>query len=557
MSIESEESPQTSSQLAARCDRGIMSGHWKWFAAVAGLTVGIRCVGLLARCVWFDESMSWRTATLSWPEMIESVRLNTHAPLFFVVFKGWVDVWGESLVSLRSLNILLAVATLPVIVWFFYWASDPFPNDSPSRSAGESGANELALSKWSSLDAVVAALLLFAVSPFQIRVASEMRMYPMMTIFSLLSSLLLFRAVACPARMRRWVSFSAVALLMMYTHYFGLFFVTAQFIFLAGWACATGLGRERHVDVQAIKGVLIAAGIVALGWLVWLPTFLDQRQWVQDGWWTGPLNSWDFINVAVDWIASTRAMGASQGVVAILFVVLTIAILFRLLSIGGVAAYYLAWMILIPTLMAIGYSALKTNIMVSRYFAPIQILWLMGMAISIASIPASLARYAARDLVIFFSLAAQAAHLYDEDVWQRGGIRDAVACVERDLSSNEIVIVDSSLIYFPASFYAHDRSRWRMMGDVEGLVFSTGMPVTKESDFAHRADLREPRCEGLWVVSSQGRVDFAPGDQWRIADRQYFYGWQSFQELVMVTHFHRMIDPPLLIPRRTIPESSR
>ncbi len=408
MSIESEESLQTSSELTERSDRGMIARNWKSLAAVAALTIAIRCVGLLARCMWFDESMSWRTVVLPWQEMIESVQLNTHAPLFFVVFKGWVGVWGESLVALRSLNVLLAVATLPVIAWFIRCAVEPLRSDSLVRTAHGNGASEIAVSKWSGRDAAVIAMLLFAVSPFQIRVASEMRMYPMMTIFSLLSSLLLFRAIARPARLRRWVSFAVVTLLMMYAHYFALFFVMAQFVFLAGWLCVPVLGRERHVDVKAIKGVLIAAGIVALGWLVWLPTFLDQRQRVQDSWWTGPLHDWHFINLADEWIASTRAVGASTVIVAILFATLTVIILIRLLSVGGVTGYYLAWMILFPTLMVIGYSLLKTNLMVSRYFAPIQILWLMGLAITIASIPGSFARYAVRDLVIFFSLAALA-----------------------------------------------------------------------------------------------------------------------------------------------------
>ncbi len=120
-----------------------------------------------------------------------------------------------------------------------------------------------------------------------------------------------------------------------------------------------------------------------------------------------------------------------------------------------------------------------------------------------------------------------------------------MACVERELSPDEIVIVDSSLIYFPASFYAQDRSLWRMMRDVEGLVFSTGIPVAKESDFAVWRDIDNAERKSLWVVSSQGRMDFAPGNQWTIAERQYFYGTQPFQEIVMVTRFQRATANPV------------
>ncbi len=73
---------------------------WDWgLAAVAAVALawsGSRTSP--TRSLWYDESSSWQTAKFSFPEMIRSVRLNVHLPLYYTLLKGWMAVWGESVV---------------------------------------------------------------------------------------------------------------------------------------------------------------------------------------------------------------------------------------------------------------------------------------------------------------------------------------------------------------------------------------------------------------------------------------------------------------------------
>jgi uncharacterized membrane protein YjgN (DUF898 family) len=57
--------------------------RWDWgLTAVAAVALAFRLPYLTTRSLWYDESSSWQTAKFSFPEMLRSVRLNVHLPLY-------------------------------------------------------------------------------------------------------------------------------------------------------------------------------------------------------------------------------------------------------------------------------------------------------------------------------------------------------------------------------------------------------------------------------------------------------------------------------------------
>lgn len=432
--------------------------------------------------------------------MMDSIKINTHAPLYFVLLKCWTGCWGDSLIALRVLNVLLAVVTLPMI-----------------------------------------AMLLFAVSPFQVRVASEVRMYPLMALAVVFSSWMLLRVLLRPEQPWRWIVFSLAAMLTMYVHYFGLFLVAGQFLFLSFWAVRRFYRAKTATGVQtgsrSDAGLLVmAVAMVGSGWLAWLPVFLDQRRRVAGQWWTQPLATRDLIAGGVEWVASVRVFEASHGMIAMAVFVGSVAVAARLIWLRNVTAIYLGCGFLFPIMMAIVYSSVGSNLMVPRYFVGSHVL---GLAVAIASIAFCWLRYMVFSFMVLLSVAAQVTHLGEEDVWNRLGIRAAVASVEYGLRDTEMVVVDSSLIYFPASFYASERNRWRLWEGTNGITFSTGLPVLQASDRVRGYDFHDPSYDGLWVVSSGNQQIFMAGPEWDVIDREFFDGSAPFQETVIVTHFSR------------------
>ena len=63
--------------------------------------------------LWHDEVFSVRAARLSWSGLVgHLVNGDVHPPLFYLLLKGWILIGGESLLWLRLLPVLTAMASL-------------------------------------------------------------------------------------------------------------------------------------------------------------------------------------------------------------------------------------------------------------------------------------------------------------------------------------------------------------------------------------------------------------------------------------------------------------
>jgi uncharacterized membrane protein len=93
-----------------------------------------------------------------------------HPPLYYVLAKVWVDLWGDSVYALRMLSVLFSGLGLLAMYWF---------------------VRELAASR----RAALIAMLLIGVSPLFILYGQEAREYALWTLTLLLSSAALLRAL--------------------------------------------------------------------------------------------------------------------------------------------------------------------------------------------------------------------------------------------------------------------------------------------------------------------------------------------------------------------------
>src|SRR5947209_2358626 len=108
------------------------SARWRRVAgplALVALALAFRLPYLTARSLWYDEASSWQTAKFPWAEMMESVRLNVHMPLYYLLLKAWMAVFGESVAALRGFSVAFGVATV--------LAMDAFGREVYRASAGD------------------------------------------------------------------------------------------------------------------------------------------------------------------------------------------------------------------------------------------------------------------------------------------------------------------------------------------------------------------------------------------------------------------------------------
>ncbi len=179
-------------------------------AVIVALAALLRLYKITAVALWFDESISLALISRSWAHLWTRIADGIGPPLYFVVLKLWCGLFGQPLLSLRSLSVAFGVAS----VWFVYRFVQKAFGDSPL--------------------ALLAALLL-AVNPFQIQYARETRMYAMGVCLVLMSSVLLVRALRDTRRVN-WLAYGAAAAACVYTHYYLAFAIAAQALVVAATA---------------------------------------------------------------------------------------------------------------------------------------------------------------------------------------------------------------------------------------------------------------------------------------------------------------------------------
>ena len=144
-----------------------------------------------------------------------------HPPLYFLMDRAWMQIFGSSIITNRSLAVLFGLIALPAMYY-------------------------LAMELFSSPFAAWCATLLLAFSPFDILFAQVARQYSLLTLFTILSSWLLLRALRPISRPSlQWGLYVLACAGGLYTHpFFGLSLISQGVYVLARqW----GVAPERFV----------------------------------------------------------------------------------------------------------------------------------------------------------------------------------------------------------------------------------------------------------------------------------------------------------------------
>jgi 4-amino-4-deoxy-L-arabinose transferase-like glycosyltransferase len=207
----------------------------------------MRIAFLGERQLFRDEAASWLLATSPLADLVARVATEPYPPLYPLLLAGWVRLFGESEVALRSLSI---AAGLGAVAVGWRWAHE-------------------AVGRWAGL----AALAVLAFSPLLLANARDARMYALETLFTTLSWWLVWRLVSGRVDEGR-LRWHAVALALatagqLWTLSLGLPVAGLQgLVSLA--AVAVAWRRQRRWTIVgpawAVIG-LVAGGMLFLPWL--------------------------------------------------------------------------------------------------------------------------------------------------------------------------------------------------------------------------------------------------------------------------------------------------
>ena len=170
---------------------------------------------------WRDEAFSYLMARLPIHKLLWFTAQDANPPLYYLVLKVWMSVFGFSEVALRSLSFIFFWATIYVA---FLIMKEVF-KISTKKS--------------------LFYLLLFIINPFLHYYAFEARMYSMM---AFIATLLFYSLMK-----KKYRLYTYVALAALFTHYFLIFVIASQTLFFF----FTSHKTERIVFFQSLfKGIL-------------------------------------------------------------------------------------------------------------------------------------------------------------------------------------------------------------------------------------------------------------------------------------------------------------
>ena len=213
-------------------------------ALLAILVIGalLRLTGLGVHSLWYDEGCTVYLATAK--DTLEALRMDRHPPLAFLLFKGWIALFGEGDRTLRLLSALASTAALFLFV--------PLAR----AWAGERGS--------------LAAIALCAVSPFHVWHGQEVRMYGLLD----LAAVAALAATAAYVRKPRASSIVAVALSVAFA--FGLQYMGAL-VFASIAAVAVAARVAKRITARELASLVAAAAAGVAAWLPWIVARLPEQ----------------------------------------------------------------------------------------------------------------------------------------------------------------------------------------------------------------------------------------------------------------------------------------
>lgn len=456
--------------------------------AVLVIALVFRTQSIKEMSYWFDESFCLKMAEFPVLDLVVQAKEDPHPPFFYFVLKSWVLLFGSSTLVARQMSLIPGMFG---VVGIFLLVREAY-RDQKSGSCSNSV----------NMAAVMAASLV-ALSPLHILWSYQVRMYALGTCLAAFSSLFLLRALfRDQPRKRDWCFFTLTAITLAYTHNFGLFTVTAQYLFAVGYLL---VHRQTDTDSKwnrQFRPLVISAVCTGLAWLPWLPSFLHQRQLVIEGFWTEPF-SWGIVGITffeLFGLDQTLALNSTIGLIIGQISLISLLILALGRRPGDI---FLALAAGLPFAIGILVSALSRNILNDRYFMFGQIFLLATFAVLTSRIPIRFIRYC-----VFLLCVGGTGYLAFQQ-WEKRAddaslpsIKGAMESIDSRRKANELLIVCDPSIYVSVIAHTKNRNNIFTFHPGQDYPFTHGAAAMRDDEYLNANDIAKRSDPWIWAFDA-------------------------------------------------------
>lgn len=234
--------PSPAGEVAA--DIEVEPRRFEIVGAALAVVVGVVLRFWTTSHLWLDEALTVDIARLPLGDIPSALRHDGHPPLFYFLLHGWISLFGEGDVAVRSLSGVFGVVSIP-LAWY-----------AGRRAGGRYTA--------------LAMVALLSLSPFAIRYATETRMYSMVMCLVFAGYLLISNALERTTPLRL-VGIALVTGALLLSHYWAMWLIGSAVLVLA-WRAWRRSGEDRKATIR----VLIAVCVGGIFLVPWLGVMLDQ-----------------------------------------------------------------------------------------------------------------------------------------------------------------------------------------------------------------------------------------------------------------------------------------
>lgn len=423
---------------------------------------------------WFDESLGWRMAQFSPTEIIERSARNVHPPAHFLLLSFWRRVFGSDLTTLRYYALLWGVLTTIGGALLAMEATD-----AEKRKT------------WSGL----LACSLIAGSSLHIHWSHQVKMYTLGTCLAMWTSLLLaswFRE----ARAWKLVVYVPLAATLTLQHHYGTFTVFAQLSFAVCWVARRFIAGDR---THAFPVLLTGWATTAI-WSLWLPSFLAQRQLVKSGYWIDPFRWSDVLTIWGELFVANSAIQLNDDVYLVagqvVFVLMLLMFAIRKQTLG-----FVAWISFLPWAIAVVWSVIDQNVLVSRFLIYSHVCFLVGVSVLVTRLPATPRIVISMSLLIATLVPVYAQRQLRKDHASLPGLTAALEYLQLNRLKDEPCVVCNPMLYLNTRAQGEYMKRLYAVGSSGTYPHFQGTPVMKDGDYLPYSDLYEFRS--LWTLDAE------------------------------------------------------
>ncbi len=400
----------------------------------AGLLFLIFSILNLTSSIWFDEAYSSYLIRGDFSQIWEMTAQDVHPPFYYFALKMWSSIFGTSDVALRFMSIFFG---LIAIIFIFQ-----------------------AMKKWFGIRPACLATIFAAISPMFIRYGQEMRMYTMVLAIVAIATYVLSLALEKGTDKRGikfWFLYAVLISIGMWTHYFSAFMWIAHVMVVI---VHFGGFKKIFKNKKVIKLLVLTYGFAILTYIPWIPSFFNQVQIVEKGFWIPPISFdviSDFFTSALFFNTAKEVTGWGFvfGVALIVMFILCVVAVWKKASVKlKKALKFMAIIAAVPFfVMTVVSLPPLTSSFVDRYILySIVALWMMfGVIVVLTKVD-----WMKNALAALVVIVAAFGITFVENRTPKGYIKEILAETFVAAEKEEPIIANSVWAYYDGIFYSTD-----------------------------------------------------------------------------------------------------